>query len=227
MDDSVWADTKVQVSPNHQVIDPLRQTKIQPLLVLHALVPETIQLLLILHAFVPGSDHGSWVCHILQIKHWLRSHESWELLGRTRCRRRSKNTHGIAGPSVWATGRQLLGVMFVIAATVASWTACGSRWCSHPPAVCWAFDCIIFREYLFILRFAPFETEWKKTFALPRGWCVWLWKVFQQRRYYSILKLCKRSRLSIVELAYPFPDIFKNNDQQNGRLIWFWKIISS
>jgi len=61
-------------------------------------------------------------------------------------------------------------------------------------------------EYLFILLFAPFETEWKKTFALPRGWCFWLWKVFQQRRYYSILKLCKRSRLSIVELAYPFPD---------------------
>ena len=188
----------------------LRLTKIQLLLVLHALVPDTIQLLLILHALVPGSDHGSWVCHILQIKHWLRSHESWELLGWTRCRWRSKNTHGIAGPSVWATGRQLLGVvMFVIAATVASWAACGSRRYSHPPAVCGAFDCIIFGEYLFILRFAPFETEWKKTFALPTGWCFWLWKVFQQRRYYSILKLCKRSRLSIVELAYPFPDTLR------------------
>lgn len=58
MDTSVWADTKVQVSPNFQVLVPLRLTKIQLLLVLHALIPDTIQLLLIFHALVPGSDHG-------------------------------------------------------------------------------------------------------------------------------------------------------------------------
>lgn len=189
-------------------------------LVLHALVPDTIQLLLILYALVPGSDQVSWICRILQIKHWLRSHDSWELLGWTRCRRRSKNTHDTAGPSVRTTGRWLLAaVMFIVATTVASWAACGSRRYSHPYAVCGAANRIIFGEYLFILWFAPFQTEWKKTFALPRGWSFLLRKLFQRRRYYGTLKLCKRSRLSIIELAYPFPAMCKNNDQQNGRLI--------
>ena len=187
-----------------------------------------IQAYLILHALVPGGNHGSWVCHILQIKHWMWSHMSWQQLGWTRCRWRSKDIHGIAGPSVRAPRRWLLrAAMFIITSTVASWAACGSRRYCQPPTIRGAIYDIIFREHLFILCFAPLETEWKKTFSLPRGWCFWLWKVFLRgRQNYSILKLCERSRLAIVELAYPFPAICKKNiTQQNGSLIRCWKPI--
>jgi hypothetical protein len=63
-----------------------------------------------------------------------------------------------------------------------------------------------------MLWFAPLESEWEKTFALPRGCSFWLWKVLLRWGWnYCIRKPPDRSRLAIVELAYPLPAICKIN----------------
>lgn len=175
---------------------------------------------LVLPALVPGGDHGSRLRHVLQLAHRLRSRVGWEQQLRwTRSRWGSIGAHGVARLPVRSPGRQLLSI--IIAATVAPWAACGGRRQCHPPASHGAVRYIIFRVHLFALWFAPLETEWEKTFALPRGWGFWLRKALHRwRRWdHSNWRLRERSGLAIVELGYPFPATQKKIAQQSGRSV--------